>query len=169
MTNQNQLTYKIIQWVLFGYAVLSIINIVIKILLHFYFHYGLNDGFIEIHFNYYLPLFCFFITSLFSVITFIFIKKKFTKWYNNSPQFYFLWFLILTIAGIVIDPLIQITSDDKLSVLFNNFAKSEYLSLLNFDVIFNTLNYCIIGSKWTLPLFVFILLFFDKKRKTSAT
>jgi uncharacterized membrane protein len=166
---QNLSTYKIILWILFGFAVLNTANTIIKSIIYGYFHYGLSDGFLEIHFNYYVPAFSFIITFIFSFLVITFLNQKLKIWQSESSKFPAIWFLILVIIGFTIEPFILIISDQKIKVLFEDLSKSEYLGKLNFDTIFNCIDYSVFGSKGL--LFILILsysIFMLKKEKKDA-
>lgn len=165
--NQKKSTYNTIILILFGVALFSATNVIIKSLIHFYFHYGLSHRFVEIHFNYYVPAFSFVATLIFSFLTYILLKKKLQKWQNGQNQYPIVWILILIIIAIVTDPFIQIVSDKKLNLLYEDLSRYDYLSRLNFDIIFNAIDYSVYGSKWLVFIFVFIFCLYELRKQNK--
>lgn len=148
---QKHTSYKPILWLLFGFVLISAVHAIIETLIYCYLHYGLSDGFLDIHFQYYIPAFSVGITFIFGVIVAIILRKKIET--TKVPWFLF---LILTLIAAIIKPLVHIWSDNGVMRLYDDLSKSEYLSELNLVTIFNTVKYSSIGSLW----FLFILLAF---------
>ena len=164
---QKPTIYKLILWVLFGFALISALQAVIETLIYSYFHYGLSDGFIEFHFLYYIPAFSIVITFLFSIFTILILKKKVTTFKIETSKLpWFLFFILTVIAG-SLKPLTHLWSDNKIILLYDDLSKSQYLSELSFLKIFNVITYSSIGSQW----FLFMLLvvnFLYLNRKSRA-
>jgi hypothetical protein len=149
--------YQLIIWILFVYVLISAATTITKALIYLFFHYGLNNGFIEIHFRYYLPLFGFSITIICSVIVFTILRRYLLRWqWDNSkpPIVLFLLFFLISIT----DPLLKKTSDKSFHSLFDDLSKTDYLSERNFDTIFSSLEFCLFGIQWVL---IALLLFFS--------
>lgn len=163
---QKQTNYKIVFWVLFGYSLISAVHAIIEALIYCYFHYGLSDGFIEIHFQYYIPAFSGIVTFIFSIFTMLVLKKKITTIKIESSKLPWFLFFIFTVIAIVTKPIAQLWSDNKIMMLYDDLSKSEYLSQLNLLKIFNTIKYSSIGSQWLLIfLLVIYVLYLNRKSK----
>ncbi len=160
--------YKTILLVLFGFVFINAIHSIIVALTYFYFHYGLSDRFLNIHFQYYVPAFALVITFAFSlIIVLLFVKKKHKTVEIEHLKLPWLLFMASLLTAIVLKPIIHKISDNKIMLLYEDLSKFEYMSKLNFDSIFKTLNYSDLGSKWFLFLLLFIcFLYLNKKAKS---
>ncbi|WP_178987869.1 hypothetical protein [Winogradskyella schleiferi] len=161
---QKQSIYNPILWVLFGFALISAVHAIIETLIYGYFHYGLSDGFIDIHFRYYIPAFSLVTTFIFSIITMLILKKKITTLKIETSKLPWLTFVSLIIIASIAKPLVQIWSDNKVMSLYDDLSKTEYLSRLNLVNIFNTIEYSSIGSLWLLFLLLVVYFLYLNRR-----
>ena len=158
--------YKLVLWVLFGFAFISTIHAIVEALIFCYLHYGLSNGFLDIHFQYYIPAFSILMTFVLSILTILSIKKKLVNFdIEQSKLPWFLFFIFTTIA-ISNSIITKQLSDQKVMLLFDDLSKSEYLGQLNLVNIFNTIKLSSLGSQWLIViLFVMATLFLKKTSK----
>ncbi|BAO74456.1 hypothetical protein [Winogradskyella sp. PG-2] len=159
--------YKIILWILFGFIFISAVHAIIESLIYVYLHYGFSDKFLDIHFQYYTPAFTFILTFIFSLIILLYVRKKVSKKINLEDLKY-PWILsvISLIIAIVLKPIALRVSDKKLMLLYEDLSKVDYMSRLDFNTIFDAVNYSSYGSKWLLVILLIIgFLYLIKKSK----
>ena len=160
--------YKTMLLVLFGFVFIYAIHSILVALIYLYFHYGLSDRFLNIHFQYYLPAFTLAFTFVFSLLSvWLIVRKKeeiIDIEYLKLP-----WFLciITLLIAIVLKPITYKVSGHKLMLLYEDLSKFEYMSKLNFDSIFKTINYSELGSLWFLLLLLFMSFFYLNKKAKS--
>ncbi len=163
---QKQSIYTSILWVLFGFALISAVHSLIVVCIYVYFHYGLFDGFLDIHFQYYIPAYSLGVTFLLGLIISFLLKKKISTLSISATKLPWLLFMILVIIAAVVKPVIEIWSDKNIMLLYDDLSKSEYLSRLNLVKIDNTIKYSSIGALWLLfILLLVIFLFLNRKSK----
>ncbi|WP_296381288.1 hypothetical protein [Winogradskyella sp.] len=160
---QTKSFFKLIPWLLLGFVLLKATHVFLEILINIYLIYGFSDGFVLIHFKYYLPIFSFSVTLITSIILILLLNNKWRFWGLNMSKLSTLWFILLTIITIIAQPIIQFIFDEKFKLLYNDLSKSEYLSNLNLDAIFTIKDYCLYGSEWL--LFLFIATYYILKKK----
>lgn len=155
---QKPTKYKPVLWVLYAFVLISAVHAIIDVLIYFYFHYGLTNGFINFHFKYYIPAFSIGVTFIFSIFTMLILKKTITPLKIETSKLPWVLFFILTVIAAIIKPLTHVWSDNKIMMLYEDLSKSEYLSHLNLVKIFNTITYSSIGAQWF--LFMLLLVYF---------
>ncbi|WP_299100962.1 hypothetical protein [uncultured Winogradskyella sp.] len=164
---QKSTIYKPILWLIFDFTLISALSAIMEIFIYGYFHYGLSHGFINIHFQYYVPAFSIVIAVIFSVISILLLKKKISSIKLKSSRFPWLLFVLLSIFAAITKPLVQNWSDKKVMLLYDDLSKADYLSQLNFVKIFNTINYSSIGALWLLVILLVCYVWFLNRKATT--
>lgn len=162
--NAKQSTYKLIIWMLYSFVLFGAVTTLVKALIYLYFHYGLTDGFVDIHFTYYIPAFSIVVALVFCIVLVVFLQKHLTKWYIKKDQFPAVWFLIFLVICLT-DPVIKGISNIKISTLYDDLSQFEYLSERNFELLFNILDLSVFGSRWFLCITLLLFYIFKIKRQ----
>lgn len=153
MSTKEKIPKKLL-WILFGFIIISIGQSCIETFIYTYSYYGFNNDFLEIHFKYYVPAFSAVVLLITSFATIYFLKKMLTKSLKVDLKFPTSALILLTVFSICISFFPKFIFDEQFEQLYSDYSKFNYLSDLDIDLVFKSIETSIFVSTWMIVLLI---------------